>query len=95
MAADKASFVRYVRIIALSLLLGKRSVSCSEKKRSISGKCKRDANPPGADKLSSEAIGGACVPEEPEDTIALRRQLEAMQRELHVAQVRGRSTCTQ
>ena len=40
------------------------------------------------ERLEGRPAGRPRRPEEPEDTVALRRQLEAMQRELHVAQVR-------
>ena len=40
------------------------------------------------ERLEGRPAGRPRRPEEPEDTVALRRQLEAMQLELHVAQVR-------
>jgi hypothetical protein len=40
------------------------------------------------ERLEPRPAGRPRRPEEPEDTVALRRQLEVMQRELHVAQVR-------
>ena len=40
------------------------------------------------ERLEGQPAGRPRRPEEAEDTVALRRQLEAMQRELHVAQVR-------
>ena len=40
------------------------------------------------ERLEGRPAGRPRRPEEPEDTVALRRQLEAMQRELHVAQMR-------
>ena len=40
------------------------------------------------ERLEGRPAGRPRRPEEPQDTVALRRQLEAMQLELHVAQVR-------